>query len=128
MKKLLLILLLLIAVLTAQAETHYYKVVVFNVKPTGYNWSGWKESNVEITIDYLTRHIEIGSTIPQIINYGELSIKRDSAYILYYGSAKDRNYTPIGIFFQIFNYGTFYLTVEYSDCTYSYSLIELDTD
>jgi hypothetical protein len=112
----------------AQAETKYYRSVIFNSKVAGCDWSGWKDSNIRITIDYFRRHIEILSETPQVIDYAALSETKTDAYMFYYGSGTDRYYKPIGIGFQVFTYGTFYLTIQYSDCTYSYSLIETDPD
>lgn len=127
MKKLLLLILLAVMPVVIKSD-NYYRALYFNIKSVNSNWVGWKSSNIRLFIDYKDRHIEIFSNSPQIINYSKLIKKKYSKYTLYQSNGTDQYKTNLGIKFQKFNSGLFYLIVEYSDYIYSYSLIEIDPD
>lgn len=128
MKKFIVIFLLLISMISLSAENKYFKAQYFNSKVTGKDWIGWKASNVYITIDEFTRHIEIYSTIKQSINYSTLKYTLYTGYSLCSGKGIDSSNQPINVKFQEFSSGLFYLIIEYSDLQYSYSLVEIDSN
>ena len=115
---------LLITVLTSQAQTKYYKAVSFNSKAKNCDWSGWVNSNVEVSINFTTRHIEIDSTDPQIIDFTGLTETNTTTYKMYSASGTDKYYNLIGVLFQLNKNGLFYLTIQYDDGSYSYNLVE----
>ena len=129
MKKILLIAVLLIGLIAAKAQDHYYHATEFNIKPTNSTtWVGWKASDVNMVINFGTRHIEIYSQTPQVIDYTSMTETKYPTFSLYKGSATDRYYQLMNIYYQIFKDGRFFLTIEYNDYTYSYNLVEADPD
>lgn len=114
--------------LTVKPETKQFKAQFFNVKTTNSNWVGWRISNVQVTIDNSMRFIKIYSTIPQTIQYTPLKRTLFIGYYLYEGEGIDNKGHSVNVTFQDFKSGLFYLTIEYSDVQYSYSLIATDPD
>jgi hypothetical protein len=126
MKKLLLLLLLLLITVNLKPETKYFVAKYFNIKLTGKEWVGWKPSNIYVTVDNFTRHININSNTLQSIDYSTLKYTLFIGYSLYTGDGTDNNGRTVGVTFQHFKNDKLYLTLEYSDVQYSYSLIETD--
>ncbi len=111
-----------------QAQTKYYKALFFNSKAKNCEWSGWVRSNVRVTINFARRHIEIDSNTPQIIDFTALTESKKGIYKLYSASATDRSYNLMQVTFQVYTTGVFYLTIQYDEGAYSYSLVETDPD
>lgn len=128
MKKIMLLILLLVTILTANAEIRYYRAVHYNFRSTDQAWTGWRESNVLISINTDTRHVEIDSNTPQVIDFAALTKINGEGFTLYTADATDRKYKPMQISFQFFTDGKFFITISYSDVEYSYNVIEIDPD
>ena len=128
MKKFLLIAILLIGSFALNAQIHYYRASYFNIKFNNAEWVGWKDSGVGMTINYNTRHIEIDSKEPQVIDYTSIIKTQYDGYVMYSASATDRKYNLITIGFQVFNNGKTFIIIQYEDYTYAYDVVEIDPD
>lgn len=128
MKKFCMTLVLILIILTSQAQTKYFMSTRVNYKMEPFDWTSWKSSSIEISINPTIRCIKIFSKVPQIINYEVLSKTITSTYNLYVGNGLDSNHKVIGITFQIFNNGIFYLIIEYKNFAYVYDIVEIDVN
>jgi hypothetical protein len=99
-------------------KSHY-----FNYCITGYDWSGWQESNIDVQWNPVARQIIIYSQVIQVINYDDLTLETHPQYNLYSGSATDSFSKSLNIYIQVFFNGHIYLTLQYQDLSYSYALL-----
>ena len=129
MKKFIILLsLLIVFALNLSAKTYYYTATHMNSKISGYKLSGWEKiEELSVIINPDTRHIDIYSPEPQVIDYTALKQRKGADFTELSGSATDKNYLPINIYATEYTNGNFYLTIEYSDVRYTYklSLIEI---
>lgn len=128
MKKIFLILMLVTITLASQSQTKSFISTRVNYKMEPFEWTSWKFSNIRIDINPSIKRIEIFSNDYQIIKYSKLSKTATSKYNLYIGEGLDAESRLIGVTFQIFNDGTFYLIIEYKDFSYVYDIVEIDVN
>ena len=123
MKRFLLLLAFMLTIaISTFAQVGKFKATHINIRATGYEWVGWKKSDVTITWDSDRKHIEINSGVPQIIDYFRLDVAEEEDSVTLYSTATDKNYKPINIYLTEFKDGTLLFTIEYTDVQYSYQI------
>lgn len=123
MKKLILIISFVLLSLIAFSQTHIFQTTQFSAKFTGYEWSDWVPSSLDITWNLSIARIIIYSADTQIIDYQNEITKTYTSYTVTRATATDREHLPILIEFTTYITGDSYLKISYSDIQYQYKLI-----
>ncbi len=105
------------------AQTTWYKTTHYSITPyPEVSWSEWYLTEILVSVDPTTHHIEIYSSEPQVLDYGSLTHKTYSTCDAYGAYGTDRNYKTIFVTMYFFFTGEFQIEVQYNDVAYKYQL------
>lgn len=120
MKKLFLILGLVILSIAAQAAPTWYKITSLSLKTPGSEWSEWVSTDLLMSFDPDTKHIEILTKTPQIFDYSGFILTPFDGGTSYKSIATDTNYVTVEIVFFLYDSGAAFIGITYNNLEYFY--------
>ena len=117
MKKLIFLFAFLLVTLASNAKLLVMQTTHFKLSHETY----WTPSDIKVTWNTNTKRITIFTVQRQIIDYVTTDVIEESNWSSIFGKGTDSNYKVMNFYF-ILNNDQLYLTIEYSDISYSYKL------
>lgn len=109
--------------LSLSAQTKYYSTVTYMSRLLPYGeWSTVKYVEIPISINLTTKHIEIYSKEPQVIDYTGFTKYEDVLFTAYGSPASDRSYKSMYVTLYSYFNDDVVLEITYSDVEYRYRL------
>ena len=117
MKKLIFLFAFLLASLASNAKLVVMQTTQFKLSNETY----WSPSDIKVTWNTDTKRITIFTVQKQIIDYVTTDAIEETTWSSIFGKGTDSNYKVMNFYFILKN-NQLYLTIEYSDISYSYKL------